>query len=260
MLTSLEQTIREYNMLPPGTRVLCAVSGGADSVCLLHSLYRLRPVLGIEVAAAHYNHRLRGAESDRDEEFVRRFVSTLPGVELVAEGGDVARRAGESRKGLEETAREMRYAFLRRAARQVGAEVIATAHNLNDNAETILMHLMRGSGLRGLTGIAPVGQGLIRPLLRTSRQEIENYLREQKLAFVEDSSNQCDDFTRNRIRRRLVPQLEQLSPGVLERMGRMAEDLRVDENLLQEQGSALLARARQEGARSGLNVQLLANN
>lgn len=242
MLSLLEKSITEQRMMPPGTTVLCALSGGGDSVCLMHALYRLRERLGIRLAAAHYNHLLRGEESCRDERFVEEFISTYcpDGVSLTVGRGDVALRAQQTGRGLEETAREMRYEFLRQTAREVGADVIATAHNLNDNAETILMHLLRGSGLRGLGGIAPVRDGLVRPLLEFSREEIETYLRTQGLPYVEDSTNRDERYTRNHIRHNLLPQLEEYAPGLLERMGNMARDLRADEGYLSSGAEELL--------------------
>ena len=184
----LNTLIETYGMIPPGSTVLCACSGGADSVYLLHRLYLLRERMGFRLAAAHYNHQLRGEESRRDEAFVRRFVAQwcgpaqvdgheLPGVPLYVGRGDVAAQAGELGRGLEETAREMRYAFLRETAAELGGALIATAHTADDNGETILLHLLRGSGLRGLTGIRPVGEGLIRPMLTTTRAQVEEYLR-----------------------------------------------------------------------------------
>ena len=129
---------REHDLLPRGGHILCAVSGGADSVCLLHWLTRLREEFGFSVTAAHYNHQLRGDESRRDEDFVRSFLQTCcPGVPLVTGSGDVAAQAAQKGTGIEETARDMRYAFLQQAAQQVGADVIATAHNAEDNAETV---------------------------------------------------------------------------------------------------------------------------
>ena len=148
--------------------MLCAVSGGADSVCLLHALYRLRPRLGFSLAAAHYDHRLRGEES-AGRRFVEQFVAlccgaqrlpdgrVLPPVPLFLGSGDVAGQARARGTGLEETARDMRYAFLRQAAREAGADRIATAHTADDNAETLLLHLARGTGLRGLGGIPRPG-------------------------------------------------------------------------------------------------------
>ena len=188
MLESMEQLIRDLELLPRGRTVLCAVSGGADSICLLHALYHLRSRLGFSLAAAHYDHQLRGDASRRDAAFVAQFVelccgaerlgdgTLLPAVPLFTGSGDVKGEAERRGTGLEETARDMRYAFLRQAAREAGADVIATAHTADDNVETILFHLARGSGLRGLTGIQPVRGDLIRPLLTTSRGEIEAYL------------------------------------------------------------------------------------
>ena len=240
MLDSMEKLIREHNMLPKGSRVLCAVSGGADSVCLLHRLWTLREQLEIEVVAAHYQHGLRGKESERDEAFVRKIAEELGGIPLVVGRGNVARQARESGRGIEETAREMRYRFLRQAAQEVQAEYIATAHNANDNAETVLMHLVRGTGLRGLTGIAPVRGNIIRPLLTTTRYEIEEYIKKYRLSYVIDSSNQDDTYTRNRIRHQILPKLDMICPGAVERLTRTAESLRRDERFLMEQAMELL--------------------
>lgn len=224
---------REHDLLPRGGHILCAVSGGADSVCLLHWLTQLRAQFGFSLTAAHYNHRLRGDESRRDEDFVRSFLQTCcPGVPLVTGSGNVAAQAAQSGSGIEETAREMRYAFLRETARQVGADVIATAHNAEDNAETVLLHLLRGSGLRGLTGIPPRRDSLVRPLLTTRRQEIEAYLQHYGLPHVEDSSNADDRFTRNRVRHQIMPMLEQLQPQTVSHLGQTALLLARDEEFL----------------------------
>ena len=203
--------------------MLCAVSGGVDSMYLL---CRLRE-MGYTVAAAHYNHCLRGGESDRDEEFVRTFCRER-GIDFVSEQGDVRAHARENGLSEEEAARTLRYAFLERAGESVNAAVIATAHNAEDNAETMLLNLLRGTGLRGLGGIPPVRGKIVRPMLGVSREEAEAYLTKHGISHVEDSTNGKDIYTRNRIRHEVMPVLRKLNPAFVETAGRTAERLRRD--------------------------------
>lgn len=253
----------QTGLLPRGSTVLCAVSGGADSVYLLHRLALLRAPFACDftLVAAHYNHHLRGAESDRDEAFVRQFVEGLvptgsvhnwcwdhqeapePPVRLIVGGGDVGLEAKRRKKGIEETAREMRYAFLYEAARAVGADVIATAHTADDNLETILLHLVRGSGLQGLTGIPPRQGMLVRPLLATTRREIEDYLRLYSIPHIEDSSNADEAYSRNRMRQQVVPLLEGFNPALRENSVDMIRYLRADNDYLNARASELAHQA-----------------
>lgn len=225
---NFKRFIEKYDMLPEGARVLCAVSGGADSVCLLHLLKSG----GAEVVCAHFNHRLRGAESDRDEEFVRLLCARL-GVELFTGAGDVAGYAAQNAMGTEEAARRLRYDFLLETAKKCGADRIATAHNAEDNAETILMNLARGTGLRGLAGIPPRRGIIVRPLLQTAREEIIAYLDENGLGHVEDGTNAGDDYARNRIRHHVLPVLRQHNAAAVMNIARAAEILRADENFIE---------------------------
>ena len=217
--------LREQQMLQPGDTVICAVSGGADSVALLFAFYLLKEKLEIRLEAAHFNHRLRGEESDRDEAFVRNFCDRYD-IPLHVGSGRVT--AGS--KGLEAAARDARYAFLRSLEGK-----IATAHTADDNAETVLMHLVRGTGLKGLGGIMPVNGSVIRPMLKITRQEVEAFLEEWCLRHVEDSSNKTDAFLRNRIRHQVMPLLRQENPRLAENLSRTALRLREDELLLSRQ-------------------------
>lgn len=224
----------DHSLLPAGSRVLCAVSGGADSVCLL-SLLRERADL--TVLCAHYNHRLRGAESDRDEVFVRDLCARW-GVPCHAGGGDVAAYAAQRGLGTEEAARELRYAFLQKTAGETGADCIATAHTMNDNAETVLLNLARGTGLRGLCGIPPRRGNIVRPLLGATRRQVEAYLTARDIPWVEDSTNRTDDYARNRARHHVLPGLEELHAGAVENIGRMTDALREDEEYLSGEARA----------------------
>ena len=225
MLNKLTAFIKQYDMVRPGDTVICAVSGGADSVALLFGFYLLKEKLGISLEAAHFNHHLRGEESDRDEAFVREFCDRYD-IPLHFGGGEVK----PGKKGLEAAAREARYAFLRSLSGK-----IATAHTADDNAETVLLHLIRGTGLKGLGGITPVSGNVIRPMLNITRQEVEEFLDEWCLQHIEDSSNETDAFLRNRIRHNVMPLLRQENPRIGENLSSMALRLRDDEEYLSSQ-------------------------
>lgn len=229
MLNRLVSFIREYDMLSPGDTVVCAVSGGADSMALLWAMYLLQKKLQITVKAAHFNHRLRGAESDRDEAFVRDFCAGY-GIELTVGSGHIV----SGKKGLESAARNARYAFLESLDGK-----IATAHTANDNAETVLMHMVRGTGLKGLGAIAPVRANVIRPMLGLTRQQVLAFLQEYNISYVDDSSNDTDAFLRNRLRHHVMPLLEQENPRIAENLSAMALRLREDEALLSRTQSEL---------------------
>ena len=241
-----------HGMLPAGSTVLCALSGGGDSMALLTCLLTLAKDRGLTVLAAHYNHQLRGAESQRDEAFVTDWCQKQ-GIPLTVGRGDVAAQAAQRGKGVEETARAMRYAFLEAAAQTVGADSIATAHNADDNAETLLLHLVRGTGLDGLAGIPPKRGALIRPLLAQTRQEIDAYLGEQRVPFLEDSSNADPTYARNRIRRDVMPVLRDLNPNFSHRLAANLQHIREDRTFLEE-----LARAAQNPRKEAQGLSLSA--
>ena len=224
MLNKLEDSLRRFHMTAPGDHIICAVSGGADSVALLWGMYLLKEKLGIRLSAAHFNHHLRGEESDRDAQFVQDFCAGY-GIPLFAGGENVT--AGK--KGLEAAARDARYAFLRSLPGKV-----ATAHTADDNAETVLMHLVRGTGLKGLGAISPVSGNVIRPMLGITRSEVEAFLAEYHVEHITDSSNDTDDFLRNRLRHHVMPLLTAENPRLAENLSAMALRLRQDEEALSQ--------------------------
>ncbi len=227
-----------YDLIDRGAVVLCALSGGADSMYLLCRLLEGAERGGYSVRAAHFGHGLRPT-AGRDEAFVRDWCERR-GVPLTVGGGDVATEAKRQGKGLEETGRELRYAFLRRTAAETGCTLIATGHHAVDNAETVLMNLIRGCGLKGLTGIPERRGELIRPMLGVDRGEIERYLEEAGVPHVEDESNADLSYTRNRVRIQVLPLLEELNPQAVRHIAQTAETLREDEKTLSQAANLLL--------------------
>lgn len=229
---------RRWDLLPQGSVVLCAVSGGRDSVALLHLLRSLSGEMGFALEAAHFNHCLRPT-ADRDETFVRDLCRSW-GVPLTVGRGDVSAFARREGLSVEDAARQLRYRFLEETAHTVGAGRIAAAHHRQDNAETVLLHLLRGAGLRGLTGMAPIRGILVRPLLETDRADIDAYIQENGLPFVEDETNQDTSYTRNRLRLEVMPLLEEMAPGCTRRIAETAGLLRADSRHLEGEAAAAL--------------------
>ncbi len=222
------EIVLSRDLLPPGSRVLCAVSGGADSVCLLHLV---RSLGDVECLCAHFDHGLRGEASREDAAFVEALCRKWE-IPFHTETGDVAAFARQTGRSLETAGRELRYAFLRRTAARCGADRIATAHNRDDNAETILFRMARGTGLRGLCGIPAERDGIVRPLLETSREEIRAYLVRRNIPWREDATNAEDAAARNRVRHHVLPALEDVHPGAAANIARMGSALREDEETL----------------------------
>ena len=216
MTPAIKNRIKDFilsnGMLCPGMKVLCAVSGGADSVFMTAVLKELEQELGISVYAAHFEHGIRGEESLRDRDFAASFCAEI-GIPVKLGSGDVPAYARESALSVEEAARKLRYEFLEQARTETGCNVIATAHNMDDNAETVVFNLARGSGGRGLAGIPPVRGNIIRPVLCVSRKEIEAELAGIGTGYVTDSTNLTDDCTRNIIRHRVMPVLAEITEG-----------------------------------------------
>ena len=235
-------------MLAAGDRVLVALSGGPDSVALLAALATLATEYGIELCAAHLNHQLRGGESLRDEDWAQRVAAGL-GVRCVVE----RTQSSLGGSGLEARARAVRYAFLSRVAAQQRCTRIATGHTMDDQAETVLMRLMRGAGWDGLGGIPPVREGwIIRPLIACTRPDVLAFLAARGLPYCMDSSNQDARFLRNRVRREVVPVLQSIAPGMTRRLAGFAAYAREQARRLDLEVQPLLASAR--AADGGLDI------
>jgi tRNA(Ile)-lysidine synthase len=237
--------IQEHCPIPSQSRLLVAVSGGPDSVCLLHSLIKLKKEMGIELHVAHLNHQLRGAESEADAHYVFDLAQGL-GVPVTIEKRDVKAYQAQKRISLEEAAREVRYNFLVQTAKALGASQVAIGHTRNDHIETILMHLIRGSGTRGLQGLAPYVKWptadavtIVRPLLEVSRKETASYCQEHNLVPRFDASNLSLSPLRNRIRLRLLPLLKSYNPQVSQALLRVARLAADDVAFLEEEGDRL---------------------
>lgn len=228
--------IEQNGLITDGDKVVVALSGGADSVCLLTVLCSFAPKLSLSLYAAHVNHMLRGDDADADESFCRKLCERL-GVELRLLKCDVADEARRSKESVEAAARRIRYAYFAELMNELGASKLATAHNKNDNAETSLMHYIRGSGLDGLRGIVPKrADGIVRPLLCVKRDEIEAYLAEIGQEYVTDTTNFCDIYSRNKLRLKLLPQLaEEYNPQIINALADNAQLIAYDAEYINRQ-------------------------
>ena len=223
--------IDEYEMLQESGLVLICVSGGADSMCLLEAMRHISYELEFDIAVAHYNHELRGEESDRDETFVL-DICEEHGIPFYSGRGDVAVFAKKRGLSIEEAARDMRYEFFYDTAELAGADKIATAHTMDDNAETMIINLVRGAGANGMSGIPPVRDNVIRPLLRVTRDEVMAFIEERQILYVDDSTNALDIYTRNRVRNSIIPLIKELNPRFNEAASTAAELFRADEEFI----------------------------
>ncbi len=217
LIKRVREFIENEGLLAPGDSVLAAVSGGPDSMALLHALTELRDDLRFTMAVAHLNHGLRGDDSEKDSAFVGELCEEL-GLTCTIESVDTRAAAKSSRLSVEEAARELRYDFLKETALRGGLNKIATGHTMDDQAETVLMRLIRGAGVRGLSAMKPCSEGVfIRPLLATCRSEVLTFLEERKISYREDPSNRDTTFLRNRIRHELLELLKsEYNPRIVE--------------------------------------------
>ena len=233
MLKKVKETIIKHNMLDKGGRVIVAVSGGPDSVALLKALHIISDEYHLFLIAAHFNHGLRGDESDSDESFVKNLSKSMG---VVFESGYVDIPSLIKKKGgsTEVICRNERYKFLEDIQKKYRADKIALGHNLGDQAETVIIKFLRGSGMEGLRGILPVRDSIyIRPLISVTREEILNFLKKEDVKYVTDSSNTEDTYLRNRIRGRLIPELmENYNPRLVENLGRMANIIRTEDDYI----------------------------
>lgn len=232
MLTKVRNTIEKFNMLSKGDMVVIGVSGGADSVCLAHIMNGLKEEYDLEIVLVHINHQLRGADADRDEAYVMSLGERL-GNTVKIFSYDVEKIAKEKGLTLEETGRELRYEAFYKVAGENGK--IAVAHNINDNCETMLMRFFRGTGIKGLGGINPIRDNIIRPLIEVSRTDIESYCIENKLEYYTDYTNNIDIYTRNKIRLKLIPFIErELNPNIVNTLYRTSEIMAAEDRYLSD--------------------------
>lgn len=250
-LKRVMETMVRYGMTDPGETVITAVSGGPDSVCLLHILNELAAQLEISLVAAHYNHGLRKAEDEFETRLTREMAETM-GIPFETEKSPFLRNAGAS---IEEKARDARYAFLERVREKYRAGKIAMGHHMNDQAETVLMRLLRGSGPSGLSGIPPVrNKKIIRPLLGIKRDEIMNYIATHKLPYAVDSSNADTRYLRNSVRLELLPLLQDYQPRIIEHLDRLSGILRGEDDFLEKQAATWVEKEAEKDANGDITV------
>ena len=240
MTNKVIKTVKEHSMISKGDTVGVGLSGGADSVALLHILVNNKEKLGIsKIKGIHIHHGIRGDEADRDLNFSKNFCEKI-GVEFVYYYADVPAEAKKTGESIEECARRIRYDLFSKS----GCTKIATAHNLNDNMETVIFNMTRGTSVSGLCGIPYVRDIYIRPLLDCTRNEIEEYLKENALEFVTDSTNLCDDYTRNKIRHNVIPQLFSINPSFDSAFSNCVESVKLANDYIMQSATKVLESAR----------------
>lgn len=223
MINAVLKTIEKYNLIKANDKIVLGVSGGPDSLFMLDILNKLKNELQIELIVAHINHMIR-AEANEEEEFVKQFCKKI-NVEFHSKRIEVEKYANNNKIGLEEAGRKIRYEFFEEVCKEVGANKIAVAHNKNDKVETMIMHVLRGSGISGLQGIQPqTNNKIIRPIIEIERKDIEKYCEEQNLQPRIDKSNYDNTYTRNKIRNVVIPYIkEEFNPNIIETMTRLSE-------------------------------------
>lgn len=251
LIDRVRETIKRHRMLEEGDSVLVAVSGGADSMALLHALIRLRGEFSLKLSVCHLNHNLRGASSRRDMSFVKGAARALkiPFIGKTLPKRALGKRRGES---LQAEARRARYSFFEEAARKAKADKTALGHTLDDQAETVLMRLMKGAGPEGLSGIPPVRDRFIRPLIETERAEIENFLRGEGAGYVTDQTNLKSEYLRNDIRLNLIPFIERrYNPNIKATLARVSSTLRETDSFLESESGKAYLKALKRGRGGG---------
>ena len=231
MFSALD-TIEKYGLIRKGDVIGCAVSGGSDSMALLHFLLSLRGAIGFELVCVNVDHGIRGKESEEDSDFVRRFCEKVK-IEFLFKKADAPAYARQRRMGLEQAAREIRYAFFCELIESARCSKIFTAHNKMDNVETIMLNILRGSGMGGLKGMdVDNGKGIARPLLYTSKEEIMHYVAQNGISYRTDSTNFDEGYSRNFLRNRIFPLLEERFPAFYDNVERLSGIIRKEKEYL----------------------------
>ncbi len=234
LLDKIRKTLNSHNMVASGDKVLVALSGGSDSVALLGLLRELSEELGIELFAAHLNHLARGEDSYRDAQFAKEICEQWNIKSYFAEI-DVKKEKANLKSSFQETARNLRYEFLKNTLKKINGNKIALGHTTDDQAETVLMNFTRGAGLKGISGMPPVRGEVIRPLIECRKEELLSYLKESSIKFCHDSTNDSKVYLRNRVRAEFIPYLEDnYNPNIVDRLGKMSQLIRDDIDLLDD--------------------------
>jgi tRNA(Ile)-lysidine synthase len=248
------ETISHYGMIDAGDRIIVAVSGGADSVCLLDILHSMKDELGITLVVAHYDHGMRPSEDWLEGQFVQGLAQSM-NLPFETEKGSILTE--ESTASVEERARNARYRFLEEVKNRYHAHKIAVGHSLNDQAETVLMRLLRGSGPSGLAGIPPSRDNtIIRPLIELQREEIESYLKARELSYATDSSNFETKYLRNKVRLHLLPLLLEYQPRLIEHLGRLADILSSENEYMELQAEDWVEKEAEQGSDGEISVSV----